>query len=357
MKELVARWNRIKEIFVAASECTPAERPEVISRLAAGDKAIEREVLRLLSLSESLGSFLDRPALGPSEVSDSMDFPADFLLAGRYRITELLGRGGMGEVYEAIDEVVAERVAVKIVRPGTEPPHKAAARWKRELQLARKVSHSSVCRVHDIGTYQHDGADVVFLTMERLKGDSLYERLAGGDMTLAAALEIIRQVAAALDASHQQGVLHRDIKPQNIMIEPKPDGRLRAVVTDFGLARDLEQPDIRITQTGWIAGTIGYVAPELLRGEAPSVATDLYAFGVVVRELVTTTVPEPAPSVSALFERALHDDPRARFRSAGDFASAVERALHSPAPSKVLRRIAALLAVLALSAVAFRCYS
>jgi serine/threonine protein kinase len=162
------------------------------------------------------------------------------LVAGRFRITRLLGHGGMGEVYEANDERLHDRVALKTLRSADQ---RMLSRFEREVQLAKKVTHPNVCRIYDIGTYSQGQRNVFFLTMELLEGETLSRRLARGPMSATEALPIVRQMAAALDTAHQVGIVHRDFKSANVMLVPgKALGSVRAVVTGFGLVRAFESP-------------------------------------------------------------------------------------------------------------------
>ena len=167
------------------------------------------------------------------------------LVAGRYRIIRLIGRGGMGEIYEAEDNTLNEHVALKVILPEIASDARARARFIREIQIARKVTHPNVCRIFDIGHHQEDTgstsnsspANVIFLTMELLKGETLAQHLNRiGRMTTSEALPLVEQIAAGLDAAHQAGIIHRDFKPGNVILVPGQNG-IRAVITDFGLAR------------------------------------------------------------------------------------------------------------------------
>jgi tRNA A-37 threonylcarbamoyl transferase component Bud32 len=217
-------------------------------------------------------------------------FAAGAQLAGRYRIVRFLARGGMGEVYEAEDLVLGERVALKTIRAGA-GSERMVERFRREVQLARRVTHPNVCRIFDVGV--HDG--VSFLSMEFLPGRTLSERLdERGRLEPAEAAAIVAQIAAGLAAAHAEGIVHRDLKCQNIMLVPTPRGE-RVVVTDFGLARlavteeDEHAPD---SSTGaGLVGSPAYMAPEQVRGGPITPATDVYALGVVMYEMVTGKLP------------------------------------------------------------------
>ncbi len=230
----------------------------------------------------------------PSVAGSSQMTPklaAGEVVAGRYAVVRYIARGGMGEVYEAEDLELRERVALKTIRGEVEDPS-AEDQFKREILLARKVTHPNVCRIFDVGFHQRaDGERVVFLTMELLAGETLFERIRReGPLDLDQAAGIVRQIAAGLTAAHAAGVVHRDLKSGNVILVPKSQGGVRAVVTDFGLAHVLGGGDERgrsMSGSGGIVGTPGYMAPEQVEGGKLTARTDLYALGVVMFEMVT----------------------------------------------------------------------
>jgi len=257
-------------------------------------------------------------ASGPVDGARNASLAPGEVLAGRYRIAAFLGHGAVGEVYEAFDQELGEAVAVKVLRPEIARDERVLQRFKREIQLARRVTHPDVCRVFDL--VYHTGAaspgappEKVFLTMELLRGETLEQLLARqGRMSTAEALPVIGHIVAALAAAHANGVVHRDLKSGNIFLVPSPSGT-RAVVTDFGLAwSSIEANDAaNLTATGELVGSPAYMAPEQVRGEETTPATDVYALGVVLFEMVTGELPfvgksafytalkrlqEPAPS-------------------------------------------------------------
>lgn len=202
---------------------------------------------------------------------------AGTLLAGRYRILEVAGAGGMGIVYRARDLDLDIDVAVKLIDPGRVADEVAMERFRRELLLSRQVNHPNVVRIHDLG---RDG-DVMFMTMDYRPARSLNEMLAGGPLLPAAAIEITRQIAGALAATHREGVVHRDVKPANVLVSD--DGH--AWLCDFGIARSLDHG--ALTREGDMLGTLDYLAPEQVRGERVDGRTDLYALGLVLWEMLT----------------------------------------------------------------------
>ncbi|MEU9374355.1 serine/threonine-protein kinase [Streptomyces sp. NPDC048255] len=210
------------------------------------------------------------------------------LIEDRYELDELLGRGGFGEVWRARDSRVGRWVAVKIGYPETPEDTR---RFEREASLAGNLAHPNIATVHDFGRTRHAGRNAVFLVMELLQGRSLAEVLAGGVPPLADALDWAMQVAAALGAAHDAGVVHRDVKPANVMIT---EGRV-AKVLDFGIAKAQGGSGTDLTATGMVIGSFPYMAPERWTGGAGGVPvdgrSDLYALGCVLMELVTGTHP------------------------------------------------------------------
>ena len=193
-------------------------------------------------------------------------------VAGRYRIVELCGVGGMGLVYRADDEELSLPVALKVLRPELSADPSLLDRFRRELVLGRQVSHPNVVRIHDIG---QDG-DLHFLTMDYVEGRSLRQWMEErGRMDEATAVSILRAVTEALAVAHRAGVIHRDLKPSNILI----DASERPHVSDFGLARSLAASGL--TRAGTVMGTPDYLSPEQARGEPVDARTDLYALGII----------------------------------------------------------------------------
>ena len=269
------------------------------------------------------------------------------LLAGRYEIRQQLGSGGMGVVYRAFDRELKEPVAIKTLKPELLGDSTLLERFKQEIRLARRISHPNVVRTHDLG--ESDGT--YFITMEFVEGTSLDELLKRrGSLPLDVTLTIGRQLCRALEVAHAQGVVHRDIKPQNLVVDAK--GFLK--VMDFGIARLVEgrqPPGEGLTAEGSIIGTPEYMAPEQLMGQAVDGRTDLYAAGVVLFECATgrrlfsgtsfatlllkqvqDAPPDPRTIVPGLPEvfaktvlKALAKRPEDRWQSAGEFSQALER--------------------------------
>ena len=219
----------------------------------------------------------------------------------------------MGEVYEAEDLELGQRVALKTLRPEIALDEFAVQRFHREIVTARKVTHPGVCRTFDFFRHRQDegGEPIAFLTMEFLRGETLADRLAQkGPLDPEEALPLIRQMVAALGAAHRAGVIHRDLKSSNVMLVPRKEG-VRVVITDFGLARDTRPTaeEASMTQTGQLVGSPAYIAPEQVEGLEATPRTDLYSLGVVVYEMVTGHRPFEGTSLMSLVARRLREDP------------------------------------------------
>jgi serine/threonine protein kinase len=284
------------------------------------------------------------------------------VVAGRYRVVRAIGSGGSGEVYEAHDTALGGAVALKTLKVNVASSAVQLERFRREIQNARKVTHLNVCRIFDIGMQASHGRGRFFLTMELLAGKSLAQRLeTGAAYDTAEALPIVTQIADGLQAAHDAGVVHRDLKPGNVMLLSPATGRLepRAVITDFGIALSDEQGDIRLTQSGELVGTPEYMAPEQADLGPALPASDIYALGLVIYEMLTKRRPfdaadtplgtvlrrrrepprpprEHLPDIDPVWEatilRCLEREPDRRFSRAAEVAAALRGEI-PPTPS------------------------
>jgi tetratricopeptide (TPR) repeat protein len=370
------RWKTINEIFHAALEVTPSERDAFLSSAADGDGELKAEVELLLKADNDAGSYIESPLIAQMVLSAAYLKEGD-VLCGRFRIVRALAEGGMGQVFEAFDSELAVPIALKVIKPEIASNAEALARFRQEVRLARRITHPNICRTFDIerdariidpihGTRQ----DVIFLTMEFLEGETLSTRISRtGPVPLDEALSIARQVGNALAAACSFGVIHRDIKPSNIMLVPESnssDCQTRAVVTDFGLARldTLTSPENSspFSHAARPVGTLAYMAPEQLEGKQVTSATDVYAFGLVLFEMVTGhrafpsdnfltgiaqrlkgAVPNPraiVPDLPEPWQRAiegcLHIKPNERFKSAAEVIAVLDggKVRHSLIPAR-----------------------
>jgi serine/threonine protein kinase len=270
-----ARWKKVNELFSSAIDLPAAER-EAFLHSHGADRETIAEVRRLIRLESESGDFLNQPVDASEPARPGLE--EGQILSGRYRVERRIGAGGMsGGVYAALDLRHGVMVALKNIADS------------REFQLARRITHPNVCRVFDCDS---DG-DIQFLTMELLRGQTLEERLQERGALVGHELDaLVRQLCAGLKAAHDAGVLHRDLKPANVLLT---EGG-RVVIADFGLARQTCN-----SHSQQLAGTLNYMAPELLAGRPASVASDLYALGVLLHQAATGELPiDPAPLPSTL---------------------------------------------------------
>src|SRR5579884_2989157 len=254
--------------------------------------------------------------LSVSSVEDEGRFIPGTLVAGRYRIIGLLGRGGMGEVYRATDLTLAQSVALKFLPENASGNERLLERFHNEVRIARQVSHPNVCRVYDIG--EADG--LPFISMEYVDGEDLaglLERI--GRLPSDKALEITRKLCAGLAAAHERGVIHRDLKPHNIMLNRRGE----VVIMDFGLAAIADQ----LTGGEARSGTPAYMAPEQLRGDAVSAKSDIYSLGLITYELFTGKRAFEAHSVAELLRVQETSRPASMTSAAPDLDPAIERVI------------------------------
>jgi eukaryotic-like serine/threonine-protein kinase len=337
------RLELLKSAFEQAVECEPGQRESVLAWLRDQDSEVYEEAMRLAAEYDRAGDFIVPIVPEPIEsdaFASTPQFSAGDRISNRYEIVRFIGAGGMGAVYEAEDPNLGRRVALKTVRLDRLRDPKAQNRLRREAVLALQITHPNVCRILDLNWHDIQGAGrVAVLTMVLLEGPTLAEAIKSkGRFAPAEAEPLIRQMIAALGASHAVGVVHRDFKPSNIMLVAG-----QVVVTDFGLAiTKVPSRDHSLTSTGQLVGTPEYMAPEQLRTGEATVQSDIYSLGVVMFEMLTGVRPtqgvtsvdelvrrfvDPAPSPRALnpeisrrcdavIRRALDPDPARRFRSA-----------------------------------------
>src|SRR5579863_3046052 len=244
--------------------------------------------------------------LGESETIQMVD--ATVIAPGsdfgpRYRIESVLGQGGMGRVYKAYDKDLDRLVALKVVRPGAMAEGDALRRFKQELLLASRISHKNILRIHDMG----EVAGVKFITMAFVEGQDLFHILKENPkMPLERVLSFSRQLAEALAAAHAEGVVHRDLKPQNILVN-KDD---QIFVSDFGLAKSFEEGAQGMTKTGAFLGTPRYMSPEQVEGKPVDQRSDLYAYGLILYEMLAGDVPFTGESTLKVMYQRIQETPK-----------------------------------------------
>jgi serine/threonine protein kinase/tetratricopeptide (TPR) repeat protein len=347
-------WDRLKPLLDEAVEKLPQERASFMDRACGDDRELKLQLELLVDAHARPNR--KNPIMSTRECLPNVTrFSADEVILERFRIVRLLGSGGMGEVYEALDLELG-RIALKTIRYDITANAEMLSRFKHEVQFARQISDPHVCRIHELFVLPNSsrGLTTAFLTMEFLEGITLSDWIAqNGAITYPEAESIALQLCAGLQAIHDGGVIHRDLKSRNIMLATAGRG-MRVVVMDFGLARltsNSESTSIT-TATGpnVIVGTPEYMAPEQFEGGELTPATDIYALGVVLYELTTgrrpfagrTPVaaavrrgkhPEPASSIQptlprswdSVIDRCLEYDASHRFQSASEVADGLQR--------------------------------
>lgn len=281
MMDTEERDDRVMTLAAEALNRLPGDRDRFLQLACQNDPGLYQEVSEVVSWEERMSSFLPRPLIEFIDL-EGLDrpFKPGQLIASRYEILREVGDGGMGVVYEAYDRKRLERIAIKCAKLGYE-------RLSPELRGALKVRHPNVCLVNDIHKVAIDLGELEFLTMEFLDGETLLSRLAPGKLEHDEAMKIARQLCAGLAEAHRSGVLHRDLKPANVILTHDKNKKLRAVITDFGLAADQDG------NTDLLGGTPGYMAPEMKQSGQTSTASDVYALGVILYEMVTGQKPLP----------------------------------------------------------------
>ena len=356
------RLGRVEAVFHQMIERPASEREAALLAACPDDAEMRAEVLSLLEQPGSAAGFLSSPALEVAAEWVSTTGPS---LTGRqigvFDIRELIGVGGMGEVYRAHDSKLGRDVAIKILPRAFKDDPDRAARFRREAHLLASLNHPNIGAVYGL----EDADDLQALVLELVEGEDLSERLTRGPIPVAEALPFARQIAEALEAAHERGIIHRDLKPGNIKL--RPDGAVK--VLDFGLAKATEAADLpaadptnsptltaRATQIGMILGTAAYMAPEQALGKSVDRRADIWSFGVVLYEMLTGTrafrgddvpstlsavlsetpsfavLPPSVPvRIRRLLERCLDRDPRTRLRDIGEARIEIARA-QSDAP-------------------------
>ncbi len=361
----------IEQMFGAALELPREQRGAYLEDACRGAPEIRRSVEELLAEDERAGSFLQAPLLrsagdgaAPTNASPVptwdlpnhplLSGPARFepsqIIAGRFVVIRFIARGGMGEVYEVGDQLLQDaRVALKIIRPEIAADAGSSRCFEQEVLLARKVTHPNLCPIYEIFRCEQPEPAFLFLTMKLLDGETLEARLKQTKtMPREEAAAVCTELISGLQALHVAGIIHRDIKPNNVMLE-RSAMRTRVSIMDFGLAR-LHETGLTSPMTGVLAGTPGYLAPELLLGHRPTQATDIFALGVVLHQVLTGLRPPEArnglsvapgaglmsadapPSLIRAVKEFLADDPEQRcraFEQAGQSTPALVSAVGS----------------------------
>lgn len=328
------RWGKVKEIFEATLGRAPDEREAFLNGACVEDESLRPQVLALLAAHEKSDSFSDAPTYRSAasvfahrqELETGQEF-------GHYRIISTLGKGGMGEVYLAEDTKLHRRVAIKFLTADSIANEEANHRLLREAQAAAKLDHPNICAVHEVA--EENGR--TFMVMTLVEGETLAARIKREPLELSAALNLACQVADAIAEAHAHGIIHRDLKPANVMIT----SRGQAKVMDFGLAK-LSSPSIGtsgfdpasegstavlLTQPGTIIGTVPYMSPEQVHGQRLDVRTDIFSFGALLYQMVSSQPPFAAESPAGVISAILTAEPPPLTQCPEDLRSVVNRCL------------------------------
>jgi serine/threonine-protein kinase len=296
-------WQKIESLYLDASALAPMDRPSFLDEACTGNSALRAEVESLLEADLKRGRFLDLPPslLAADLLACHPGTLAPGLRVGEYEVQSLISIGGMGEVYLAEDTRSRRAAVLKILRRHLTADAHAVERFEREARAAGTLDHPNIVKIHEFGTSDAG----VFIAMEWVDGQTWRALMTTGEVTLPIAGDWSLQAAHALAAAHEAGIVHRDIKPDNIMLSK--DGVVK--VLDFGLARlgenvppDIEASGASGTISGTLSGTLSYMSPELLRGERASSASDVFSFGSVLYELFTGCHPFAGETPLDVFE-------------------------------------------------------
>jgi serine/threonine protein kinase/Flp pilus assembly protein TadD len=323
------RWKQVEELYHAALEREGAARATFLAEACAGDDDLLREVTELLACDDPEASFINAPALQMvaraltvKPLSESQTkaeaHPPVARQFGAYQLLEPLGRGGMGEVYLALDTRLGRKVALKLLPAEFTMQPERVRRFAQEAHAASALNHPNIITIHEIGEAPIANGSTHYIVTEYVEGETLRARLLGAPerrLKPAEAVEIASQIAAALSAAHEAGITHRDIKPENVMV--RRDGIVK--VLDFGLAK-LTEPsapggvtpkhtaDHVSTETGLVMGTPRYMSPEQARGERVDARTDIFSLGVLIYEMLTGQAPFTGATTSDVIAAILKDE-------------------------------------------------
>jgi eukaryotic-like serine/threonine-protein kinase len=351
------KWQEIERVYHLARSKNPEDRESFLKIACADDALLRREVDSLLACRSEAGDFIEAPAIDATAraiAENRIDAESAGITLLHYRLIRKLGQGGMGEVFLAEDTRLNRNVAVKILPATFLSVPERLARFEREARLLASLNHPNIAAIYGF----EEAAGKRFIVMECVEGETLAQRMEKGPLPLEETLNLCRQITEGLEAAHEKGIIHRDLKPANVMIT----GGDKVKILDFGLAKALETQSTEslpssgvtdlMTRPGVIFGTVGYMSPEQVKGKAVDKRSDIWAFGVLLYEMLTGRQPfagetasdaiaailtkEPdwkhvSARVQSLLRRCLEKDPRRRLRDIGEAMVWIENA---PEPAR-----------------------
>ncbi len=339
------RYQQINRLFHEALEQTGEHRAEFLRQACGDDQSLRLEVERMIAAHEHAGNFLNTPAFAPSlihkesaqERARQSGQQTGLIIGseiGRYRILSKLGEGGMGVVFLAEDTILERRVALKLLPAEYTLDRDRVRRFEQEARAASALNHPNIITIHEIGQADILGLDLHFIAEEYIEGQTLRRRIRNGGLSLLDALDVAVQAANALHVAHATGIVHRDVKPENIML--RPDGFIK--ILDFGLAKLLEPETTRstlnmeysaplqsLTAPGAILGTAAYMSPEQARGLDIDARSDIWSLGVVLYETLTGQAPFGGGTAADVIVSIIDREPPPLSRTASKTPPELER--------------------------------
>jgi len=324
------RWHQVNDLFTAVVELDPEQRADFLDGSCADDADLRSEVESLLASDGRRWNMIEKSALeivAPLLANEQPQLTAGQLFS-HYKIINLIGKGGMGEVYLVLDQKLDRRIALKLLPGDYTGNQDRLRRFEQEAQAASTLNHPNILTIHEIGQVK----DQRFIATEFVEGETLRERLKHRQLTSSEALEITTQVAGALLAAHQAGIVHRDIKPENIMV--RPDGYVK--VLDFGLAKltgqheqisEAQAFDDLNMSSGLVMGTVKYMSPEQARGMNVDSRSDIFSLGVVLYEMLTGRTPFEGQTTKQLMAAILNDELPSLTNTREDIQRLISKAL------------------------------
>ncbi len=318
------RWRQIEELLDQVLELPAADVPAYLDEACAGDAELRAEVEALLTAEGKAGNFLEQPAgdyaatLIDEIHTEAAQDPLEGRQLGPYRVVRQIGGGGMGVIYEATDTRLDRRVAIKLLPPALSRNPAARERFIREAKAASALDHPNICTVHDIGATE---GGRMFIVMAYYSGETLEDRLEAGPLPIADARDLAIQIARGLERAHEAGIVHRDVKPANVIVTEHGEAK----ILDFGVAQTAG--DVGLTRSGTTPGTPAFMSPEQSRGEKVDTRTDVWSLAAVLYQMITGRRPFDGKSQMAIYVAIQQHEPAPLSHWREQIPEALERAV------------------------------